>query len=223
MLQSRKKEGDAAVQGSTAALEACINLHPEAVARELDMEDHASRNGRGRAPIAMKQTGVSGAVDDSVITVEWVGPVVSTSQDKLYYSACSVGGETIRLQDTAFFRPEALDVPPYIARLQALWEDKSSRQKWVKVNWCYYPSDLPVNMGRPVVSDPREVYESNHSDNNLVGSIQGPCLVLSPLQYQEEMERRSKNTTEDPMPLFLCQWFYDAPRGLFRASSDASS
>ena len=52
-----------------------------------------------------------------------------------------------------------------------------------------------------------QVFESNHSDNNLVGSIQGPCLVLPPLQYRQEIERRAKEgSKEDIVPLFLCQW-----------------
>lgn len=182
-----------------------------------------SRNARGRAQIISKKTSACsveergreidpgkhaqiGAAYDSMILVEWLGPVVSASHDRLHSSVCSVGGVTIRVQDTAFFRSKSLDVAPYIARIQALWEDQGSGQKWVRVNWCYYPSDLPVNMCRPVISDPREVYESNHCDNNLVGSIQGPCLVLPPLQFQEEVERRSKITVEESyLPLFLCQ------------------
>jgi len=131
-MQSRKKEGDAVQAEPTSALKTCISPNSEAMAREpkTAREEHILRNGRGRAPTASKPASVYeqeiepekpaqiGAVDDSIITVEWVGPVVSTSQEKLYYSACSVGGETIRLQDTALFRPEAPDVTPYIARLQ---------------------------------------------------------------------------------------------------------
>jgi hypothetical protein len=48
-----------------------------------------------------------------------------------------------------------------------------------------------------------QVYESNHSDNNLVGSIHGPCQVLPPIQYQQEIERQSKETSEALPPVFL--------------------
>ncbi len=41
--------------------------------------------------------------------------------------------------------------------LQALWEEKSTGAKWVKVNWCYYPSDLPVETGQPALADDNEV------------------------------------------------------------------
>ncbi|CAM6018153.1 unnamed protein product [Sphagnum balticum] len=156
-------------------------------------------------------------------SVEWVGSVVNVSQGNVYYTACSVAGVTMRLQDCALFRPESPHDPPYIARLQALWEEKSTGAKWVKVNWCYYPSDLPVETGQPASADDNEVYESNHSDNNLVGSIHGPCQVLPPIQYQQEIERQSKETSEALPPVFLCRWFYDAPRGLFHACSGLPS
>lgn len=123
MLQSRKKEVDPvqdSVESSSPALEACRNSQPEAVARRHSMEEYA----RCRAQIASKQSLSSSAeaseqeVSEQSLKLEWLGPVVSSGQEKLYYSACSVGGVTIRLQDAAFFRPEAPDVPPYIARLQ---------------------------------------------------------------------------------------------------------
>ena len=63
-------------------------------------------------------SGKDGNGDDSIVVVDWVGPVVNVSQGNVYYAACSVAGVTMRLQDTAFFRPENMDVPPYIARLQ---------------------------------------------------------------------------------------------------------
>lgn len=62
--------------------------------------------------------------------------------------------------------------------LQALWEDPTSKQQRVRVNWCYAPSDIPAQVGKPEPSGVREVYESNHSDENPVGSILGPCVLL---------------------------------------------
>ncbi|KAH9547518.1 hypothetical protein CY35_11G037900 [Sphagnum magellanicum] len=175
-------------------------------------------------PPAEEETATGGKdVTGKDSLVEWVGSVVNISQGNVYYAACSVAGVTMRLQDCALFRPESPQDPPYIARLQALWEEKSTGAKWVKVNWCYYPSDLPMETGRPASENENEVYESNHSDNNLVGSIHGPCQVLPPLQYQQEIERRAKGTSEGLPPIFLCRWFYDAPRGVFRACSQGPS
>ncbi|KAL3693112.1 hypothetical protein R1sor_006763 [Riccia sorocarpa] len=102
------------------------------------------------------------------LLMEWVGDSISSIEGKTYYKSCRVGGHTYHLADCALFRPETPDVPPYIARLQALWEDLSTSHKWVRVSWCYYPSDIPITMGRPGRVEPDEVYESNHCDNNLV-------------------------------------------------------
>ncbi|CAM6092212.1 unnamed protein product [Calypogeia fissa] len=155
------------------------------------------------------------------IVMEWVGESIRKAEGKLYYRACSVGGITFSVSDCALFRPETPDVPPYIARLQVLWEDIATGHKWVRVSWCYYPTDIPLAMGRPGTTAADEVYESNHCDNNLVGSIQGPCFVLPPLKFIEEKERRRTlkqrgDPVEELPPIFLSRWMYDAPKGVFR-------
>jgi hypothetical protein len=122
LLQSRKKEVGGVqelVQEPTSLIvleEAYLDFQPEVVARRHSMEEYAR----------CKQTsaGLGGVskveVSDQSLKLEWLGPVVSSGLEKLYYSACSMGGVTLRLQDAAFFQPEAPDVPPYIARLQVL-------------------------------------------------------------------------------------------------------
>ncbi|MCO5592722.1 hypothetical protein L7F22_046725 [Adiantum nelumboides] len=158
--------------------------------------------------------------------IEWVGDMVHKSEGKKFYSACTVGGYLYRLQDCALFRPETPNVSPYIARLQALWEDTNSGAKWVRVNWCYYPADMAMLPGRPANPEVHEVYESNHGDNNLVGTIQGQCLVLQPESYAKEMERRQEllkggNTGECLVPIFLCRWLYDVATATFRSAAGA--
>ncbi|KAH8949788.1 hypothetical protein BDL97_10G049800 [Sphagnum fallax] len=195
-------------------------IHTETATKVTTTTSEAAPQVAVTFPAVEEETVMGGkCVTRKSSSVEWVGSVVNVSQGNVYYTACSVAGVTMRLQDCALFRPESPHDPPYIARLQALWEEKSTGAKWVKVNWCYYPSDLPVETGQPASADDNEVYESNHSDNNLVGSIHGPCQVLPPIQYQQEIERQSKETSEALPPVFLCRWFYDAPRGLFHACS----
>lgn len=62
--------------------------------------------------------------------------------------------------------------------LQAMWEGPLAGEQRVRVSWCYAPSDIPSEVATPEASGVREVYESNHSDDNPVGSILGPCLLL---------------------------------------------
>lgn len=38
-----------------------------------------------------------------------------------------------------------------------MWEDMKSGSKWVIVNTCYFPSDLPENVGRPSTPESNEV------------------------------------------------------------------
>lgn len=39
-----------------------------------------------------------------------------------------------------------------------MWEDRKTGSKWVIVNSCYFPSDLPENVGRPSTPESNEVY-----------------------------------------------------------------
>lgn len=41
--------------------------------------------------------------------------------------------------------------------LQAMWEDKKTTTKWVMVNQCYFPGDLPEAVGRPCGLESSEV------------------------------------------------------------------
>lgn len=38
-----------------------------------------------------------------------------------------------------------------------MWEDCKSGSKWVIVNRCYFPGDLPENVGRPSAPESNEV------------------------------------------------------------------
>lgn len=40
---------------------------------------------------------------------------------------------------------------------QAMWEDKNNATKWVMVNQCYFPGDLPEAVGRPCGLESSEV------------------------------------------------------------------
>ncbi|EFJ31269.1 hypothetical protein SELMODRAFT_408842 [Selaginella moellendorffii] len=152
--------------------------------------------------------------------VDWVGAPTKVVDKRVYYSSCCVGGWTYKIKDCALFRPESPEIPPYIARLQTLWEDLESGAKWVRVNWCYYPNDMPAIAGRPDDAEAGEVYESNHCDNNLVGSIQGPCQVLVPQKYAEETARRQNlfpaGAADELPPIFLCRYTYNAQKGVFQ-------
>ncbi|KAL7165863.1 hypothetical protein ACSBR2_036684 [Camellia fascicularis] len=88
----------------------------------------------------------------------------------------------------------------------AMWEDNKTRSKWVIVNRCYFPDDLPEAIGQPCSPESNEVYESNHGSTIIAGLIRGPCEVLPPGKFIEENERRSRlGTGANDQPLFLCK------------------
>ncbi|KAJ8542867.1 hypothetical protein K7X08_005390 [Anisodus acutangulus] len=108
---------------------------------------------------------------------------------------------------------------PFSGSFRAMWEDVKAGKKWVTVNRCYFPRDLPHAVGRPCSLESNEVYLSNCSSTVMAGQIQGPCEVLPPSKFNEERERRSRLETRPNCglrPLYICKWIYDESKGLFR-------
>lgn len=44
------------------------------------------------------------------------------------------------------------------AVLQGMWEDSQNNLKWLVVHKCYFPDDLPEEVGRPGVPQSNEVH-----------------------------------------------------------------
>lgn len=44
-----------------------------------------------------------------------------------------------------------------LSLFQAMWQDNQTTAKWVMVNQCYFPSDLPETVGRPCGLESSEV------------------------------------------------------------------
>ncbi|KAF8410802.1 hypothetical protein HHK36_003339 [Tetracentron sinense] len=96
-----------------------------------------------------------------------------------------------------------------IAQDLALWEDNKTTSKWVIVNRCYLPGELPEVVGCPCTPEYNEVYESNHDSTVMAGLIQGPCEVLPPNKFKDESERRihlGHEANDGLQPVFLCKY-----------------
>lgn len=154
--------------------------------------------------------------------VDWIGDVAQVADEKTYYSSCCINGIVYKVLDYALFFCNNKLMP---SKIQAMWEDNKTRLKWVIVNRCYFPGDLPEDVGHPCCLEGNEVYESNHGCTILTNLIQGPCEVLHPEKYIQESERRSRLGSKENgrlRPLFLCKWFYDELKGCFRDLSSLS-
>lgn len=148
--------------------------------------------------------------------VEWVGGVVNEIDGKTSYSSCCINGNIYQLQDYALFTSNGSNFMP--SKLQGMWEDNKTGEKWITVTRCFFPDDVPEGIGRPCAPETNEVYESNHEMMLAAGLIHGPCEVVSPCKFAEKkvMQNCSQTTTGDkPKPLFLCKWFYDEKKRLF--------
>ncbi|KAK1360851.1 Bromo adjacent homology (BAH) domain [Heracleum sosnowskyi] len=154
---------------------------------------------------------LSESLPDSLHDVDWIGDIIEVVDEKTYYQSCSMSGVLYKVQDHALFRSNNNILTPF--KLQSMWEDRKTRSKWVVASRCYFPADLPEAVGRPCSPEINEVYESNHDTILSAGSIEGPCEVLPPRTFIEETERR----THLASPLYICKWFFDEKKGLFRA------
>ncbi|XP_059666460.1 uncharacterized protein LOC132312203 isoform X2 [Cornus florida] len=157
---------------------------------------------------------------DDLHVVEWVGDVLQVMDGKTYYQSCCIDGTVYKVHDHALFRSNNDKLLP--SKIQAMWEDGTTRSKWVIVNQCYFPGDLPEVVGCPCAPESNEVYESNHPCTIMADLIQGQCEVLPLRKFVKENERRTRFRTgpnDGLRPLFLCKWFYDESKGLFRDTS----
>ncbi|XP_011095470.1 uncharacterized protein LOC105174914 [Sesamum indicum] len=152
---------------------------------------------------------------DGLHTVNWVGDPVQVLDEKVYYISCCINGHLYKTLDHVLIRLNGRLVP---SKLQGMWEDRNTTTKWVTVNQCYFPGDLPEAVGRPCGLEDSEVYESTRGRALMAGLIEGPCQVLPPRRFAEESERRTSSSKQpnDHLPLYLCKWIYDEAKGLFR-------
>lgn len=152
-----------------------------------------------------------------VHSVDWIGNIVRADDDKTFFHSCHINGFVYKLQDHVLIRFNNDRLIP--SKLQAMWEDRKNKTKWVTVNRCYFPGDLPVAVGRPCGLESCEVYESTFGCTLMAGLIQGPCEVLPPGRFALEKDRRASLRTvqnANLQPLYLCKWIYDETKGLFR-------
>ncbi|XP_047334767.1 uncharacterized protein LOC124938385 [Impatiens glandulifera] len=154
---------------------------------------------------------------DDLYSIEWIGDIVQAIGDLNYYQSCQINGVVYKLKDYALFRSDEGKLVP--SKIQAMWEDKNTGLNWVIVNLCYISTELPASVGRPCSYADNEVYESNHGETILAGSIQGLCQILPLGKFEEETKRRSHLeplANNNLLPIYLCKWFYDERKCVFR-------
>ncbi|XP_050369245.1 endochitinase A-like [Argentina anserina] len=161
----------------------------------------------------------SGVTSDGLRPVEWIGDPIQIVSEKHFYRSCRIDGVTYELQEHALLQSSHGILIP--SKLQSLWEDMKTGSKWVIVNSCYFPTDIPETVHAPT-PESNEVYESNHESTVMAGVIIGPCKVLSLAEFNKEIERRSQlgdDSNNELRPVFMCKWNYDESKGLLQPVS----
>lgn len=151
---------------------------------------------------------------DGSLDITWIGNILEVVDDQNYYHSCCINGIVYRLHQYALFPSAKGKLMP--SKIQAMWEDIKTGLKWVNVNLCYFPDELPEAIGRPCSRESNEVFESNHGQNIMASLLRGHCEVLPPGRFNEENERRSLSGADRLQPIFLCKWFFDEKKGVFR-------
>lgn len=197
-------------------------FHAENLCNKMTGKSSQNDQGTVRAIPAETSAASSGFAEhgkflpDYVHNVDWIGSILKVNEEKAFYQSCCIRGVVYKLQDHVLIQFNGRLIP---SKLQAMWEDIKMKTKWVSVNKCYFPADLPQAVGRPCGLESSEVYESTISCTVMAGLVQGLCEVLPPGRFIEEKEKRSsggKRPNESLRPLYVCKWIYDEPKGLFR-------
>lgn len=149
----------------------------------------------------------------------WIGDIARVADQKKFFQSCCINGVAYKVQDYALFRSSNGKLTPL--KIQGMWEECRTGSKWLIVHKCYFPDDLPKEVGRPGAPQSNEVYESTHDSNVMATVIQGLCEVLPFRKFGEETERRNQGpqTNDRTGPVFVRNWFYDESKRAFCPSA----
>eukprot|EP00743_Colponemidia_sp_Colp-15_P005754 GILK01006184.1.p1 GENE.GILK01006184.1~~GILK01006184.1.p1 ORF type:complete len:671 (+),score=120.08 GILK01006184.1:42-2054(+) len=140
---------------------------------------------------------------------EWVGSSVWEHEDEKesYYEAVIVNGKKIQVGDTVFIATDSKrmkgvgEQKQWVGQVCALWEDTYGA-KWYECRWLYWPEEWK---DRKHEADSKELYESDHCDENGVETLQGVCKVVAEDEY-----RRREKKSEDLSNVFFSRFLFRA-------------
>ncbi|KAH9620315.1 hypothetical protein KSS87_021712 [Heliosperma pusillum] len=162
---------------------------------------------------------VVGTLESELYSVDWIGEIDKLVGEKKFFQSCRINGVVYHVQNYALFRSGTGKLTPF--RLQGMWEDTQTNSNWLLVHKCYFPDDLPGDVGRPGAPQINEVYESTHDSSVMAGSVQGPCEVLPFRKFGEDagISDPTSQGNERTGPVFVRNWFYDESKRAFCPSA----
>jgi origin recognition complex subunit 1 len=149
----------------------------------------------------------------------WIGNAVGVSdKQELCYDSVSVCGEEFSVGDAVLVDSGVGDVQ-WVCKIDALWEDTNGERR-MEARWYYTPEECQT--GRLPGHDRRELFESVHSDENHVDSINGAATVMNWDEYQHWLQQPAQGDDEDES-IFVCRAQYHPGTGEFLPLVGASS
>ncbi|KAI5064911.1 hypothetical protein GOP47_0019606 [Adiantum capillus-veneris] len=97
----------------------------------------------------------------------------------------------------------------WAARIERIWREADG-MLWFQGRWYVIPEETAV--GRQPHNLRRELFRTNHLDNNEVASILRKCNVMGPTEF--------RNSGRDGDDVFLCEYAYDPQFETFKRISD---
>eukprot|EP00960_Hanusia_phi_P061685 764911-Hanusia_phi.AAC.1 len=104
----------------------------------------------------------------------WSGECVKEEKERKYYSAVMLkDGERVEIGSTVkLIAPQGQ--PFFLARVLQLWENISDGFKMMRCNWFYLNSEVKQSD----VRNPKEVFASEHYDDQYLTTILTPCNIV---------------------------------------------
>ncbi|XP_052586847.1 DNA (cytosine-5)-methyltransferase 1-like [Peromyscus californicus insignis] len=104
--------------------------------------------------------------------ISWLGEPVKTEEKRTYYQKVHIDGETLEVGDCISVLPEDSSMPPYLARVTALWEDKDGQM--FHAHWFCAGTDTVLGG----TSDPLELFLEDHCENMELSYIHSKVKVV---------------------------------------------
>lgn len=154
--------------------------------------------------------------------LRWIGkPTCLGIRGERFYQGVAIAEEHFHIGDDVSLATSGTDDDIYVGRIISFWETASGEAE-MELKWYYAPEHTAC--GRLVGHDPREIFESVHTDDNPVAAIDGHVRVLGWDEYQKWLDEpvgdRDDDEEED---MYVCRAQYHPGTGEFMPLNGACS
>jgi origin recognition complex subunit 1 len=168
----------------------------------------------GSAPVSQRGARAKGP--------RWIGkPTSLGAGGERFYQGVIVDDEHFHAGDDVAMATGTGINEVFVGRIISLWETSSGDGE-MELKWYYAPED--TSSGRLAGHDPREIFESVHTDENPVAAIDGHVRVLGWDEYQRWLDAPFEgDEDEDEQDTYVCRAQYHPGTGEFMPLNGASS